>query len=91
MSHTLRIAYELLAIRTGPLGLLPLHRLGSAPAASLDDVRREARDVLGRAFGAEGVEVRERVRALSGRIAGAWEEGGEARGEGEALLEFVGL
>ena len=97
MEENLKIAYELLEVRSG-LGLQPLYRGGAnkRPEGTLDAVRREAREVLERAFGEDGRTKRENVRRLNVKIGAAWEKeeevgGGSAWRNLEAFVVDAGL
>ncbi|OJT14532.1 UDP-glycosyltransferase 76E2, partial [Trametes pubescens] len=85
LTETHRVAYELLEVRTGQ-GLRPIFRTGKAPTGTLDAVRAEARDVLARAFGEEGAQMRARLVALRERVNGSWAEGGASRKDMEAFV-----
>ena len=53
------MGYELLEVRTGH-GLKPIYRTGYTPKGTIEAIQAEARDVLTKAFGADGgVEARE--------------------------------
>ncbi|GJE88822.1 glycosyltransferase family 1 protein [Phanerochaete sordida] len=86
LTENLRAGYELLAVRTGH-GLRARARTGTAPAGTLDAVRAEAREVLVRAFGADGEERRANVGALRERSEGLWRPGGGAWRAGEEMLD----
>ena len=63
VTETLGIGYELLEVRSGH-GLKPIFRTGYTPQGTIDALKREAREVLGKAFGEDGKEKRERIRRL---------------------------
>ena len=88
LSETLDVGYELLEVRTGH-GRKPILRTGHAPVGTIDAVRREARDVLAKAFGADGAKKREKVMELRQRILGEWKEDGASRTDVLAFLESL--
>ena len=83
-----KVGYELLEVRTGA-GLKPILRTGFTPTGTLDAVRAEARDALGKAFGEDGKEKRRNMEALQGKVLAEWDEGGAARRDAEAFLDSV--
>ncbi|KAK7692877.1 hypothetical protein QCA50_004512 [Cerrena zonata] len=86
LSETHKVAYELLEVRTEPWGLKPLYRTGKAPTGTLDAVREEARVVLDKAFGEDGMTKRENMKPLQKAILDAWKENGSARKDVERFL-----
>ncbi|KAI0760930.1 UDP-Glycosyltransferase/glycogen phosphorylase [Trametes elegans] len=80
LSENLCIAYELLSVRHGA-GLGRIFRTGVVPDGSLASVRAEITDVLRRAFGDEGEEMRQRLEGVRAKLDRAWNEDGEARRE----------
>ncbi|CDO71485.1 Glycosyltransferase Family 1 protein [Trametes cinnabarina] len=96
LTDDLNVAYELLEVRHGH-GLGRIYRTGYTPVGTVEAVRNEVRDVLTRAFGADGEAKRGRVAELKDRLSDAWrkvgggekEEAGIGRREVEAFLEDV--
>ncbi|KAI0634587.1 UDP-Glycosyltransferase/glycogen phosphorylase [Trametes polyzona] len=88
LTDDLRVAYELLEVRHGT-GLGPVYRTGKTPVGTVEAVREEINDVLERAFGVDGQEKRERLQDVRKVLARAWDEGGSARMEVEALLADI--
>lgn len=86
LSETHKVAYELLEVRTEPWGLKPLYRTGKAPTGTLDAVREEARVMLDKAFGEDGMTKRENMKPLQKAILDAWKENGSARKDVERFL-----
>ncbi|CDO69246.1 Glycosyltransferase Family 1 protein [Trametes cinnabarina] len=84
-------AYELLEVRTGQ-GLKPIYRTGKTPAGTVEAVEAEARDVLTRAFGEDGVRKRAHLIQLRKEVLQAWSDpvdgdsGGSSRKD---LMTFV--
>ncbi|KAF8586996.1 glycosyltransferase family 1 protein [Ramaria rubella] len=76
LTLNLDVAFELIEVRTGP-GLKPLYR-GVTPAGTVEAVKREANDVVRRLQGPEGARKRKNAEAMKDRLAGEWEEGGNA-------------
>jgi hypothetical protein len=80
-------AFELLSVRTGTGARQPL-RLREAPPVyfSVQAVRCETRELLGKLGCEEGLRVRERAGRLAMKMNESWEEGGEAVRELERLM-----
>ncbi|KAH9858671.1 UDP-Glycosyltransferase/glycogen phosphorylase [Lenzites betulinus] len=88
LTETYGAGYELLEVRTGE-GLRPIFRSDYTPTGTLDAVRAEARDVLQRAFGEDGVGRRAKMLALKARVDKAWEKGGASHTDVEAFLDTL--
>ncbi|KAI5116762.1 hypothetical protein M0805_004979 [Coniferiporia weirii] len=84
----LNVSYELFEVRTGSYGLRPVHRLGRSPVGTLEALREETRDVMMRAFGADGREKRRNAERIKDEISGSWAEGGYCWKEIRGLLDF---
>ncbi|KAI5116763.1 hypothetical protein M0805_004980 [Coniferiporia weirii] len=84
----LNVSYELFEVRTGTYGLRPVHRLGRAPVGTLEALREETRDVMARAFGADGREKRRNAERIRDEISGSWKEDGYCWKEIRGLLDF---
>ncbi len=83
-----QIGYELLEVRTGS-GLKPMYRTGFIPKNTVDALKAEAREVLTKAFGADGKEKRERLEEVRKGVTGAWEEGGSSWRDASAFLDSL--
>ncbi len=88
LTEDLDVAYELLEVRNGT-GLMPIYRTGRTPAGTLDAVRAELRDVLARAFGADGQEKRARLQKVRKTLEGAWAEGGAGKRDVETFVDSL--
>ncbi|OSC96929.1 glycosyltransferase family 1 protein [Trametes coccinea BRFM310] len=88
LTYNVEMAYELMEVRTG-VGAGPLRRTGKAPLGTLDAVRDELRDVVGKAFGPDGTTKRQRLLGLRDTLEKAWTEGGIARQEVGQFLDDV--
>ncbi|KAI9064794.1 glycosyltransferase family 1 protein [Trametes sanguinea] len=86
LTEQLEVAYELLEVRTG-IGLAKIYRTGYTPVGTVDAVRAELRDVLARAFGADGEAKRAKMQGLRETLGKAWKKDGIARQEVEAFLD----
>lgn len=86
LSEQLNVGYELIEVRTGPAGLHTIYRNGRTPVATIEAIKGEARDVLAKAYGPDGVEKRERLVALTNAVTHEWEEGGGALRDVKAFL-----
>ncbi|KAH9851061.1 UDP-Glycosyltransferase/glycogen phosphorylase [Lenzites betulinus] len=88
ISETLQIGYELIEVRTGA-GLHPIFRNGRTPKGTIEALKEEAREVLAKAYGADGAEKRARLAPLRHAITHQWEEGGAALRDMKAFLESL--
>ncbi|RPD78353.1 UDP-Glycosyltransferase/glycogen phosphorylase [Lentinus tigrinus ALCF2SS1-7] len=88
IADQLQIGYELIEVRTGH-GLGPIYRNGKKPVGTVDAVKAEAREVLGKAFGEDGAKKRERLKAVSDAVNGEWEDGGSSKRDMLAFLESL--
>ena len=86
LTETYNAGYELLEVRTGH-GLRPIYRTGKAPSDTLDAVKKEALDVLQKAFGEDGERKRSNLLAVKARIDRAWEDGGASRRDVGILVD----
>lgn len=89
MSDVLKIAYELIEVRSGPSGLHPIYRNGKTPVGTTEAMKEELRAVLGKAFGEDGAQKRQKVLALRERVNRDWAEGGASLRDVSAFLEGV--
>ncbi|KAH9925915.1 UDP-Glycosyltransferase/glycogen phosphorylase [Epithele typhae] len=81
-----KVGYELLEVRSGS-GLQKIFRTGYTPVGTIDAVKAEARDVLGKAFGKDGEDKRARMRVLQQALLSEWEEDGTSKRDVSAFLE----
>ena len=85
IADQLQIGYELIEVRTGH-GLGPIYRNGRKPVGTIDAVKAEAREVLGKAFGEDGAKKREKLQAVSKAMNGEWEDEGSSKRD---MLTFL--
>lgn len=88
VSENLKIGYELLEVRTGH-GLKPIFRTGYTPVGSTEAIKREAREVLAKAFGEDGAGKREKLQVLRQSVNSEWEQGGTSLRDAEHFLDSV--
>ncbi|KAG5647511.1 hypothetical protein DXG03_009448 [Asterophora parasitica] len=86
LSENLKVAFELLEVRTG-LGLQRLHRNGKTPKGTPEAVVEEIRAVVDAARGEEGEKLRKNAEKLKEAFVAAWEDGGAAKVELHHFLE----
>ena len=79
------MGYELLEVRTGH-GLKPIYRTGYTPKGTIEAIQAEARDVLTKAFGADGAEKRARLEQMRKSVVTEWEDGGKSK---ENMINFL--
>ena len=89
LEHNLDIAYDLIEIRTGDHGQKPVRRNGQVPVGSIEALRAEAVEVLGKAFGKDGERKRANVAKLRERVLTAWDEDGSSRQDAQRLLDDI--
>lgn len=88
ISENLKIGYELLEVRTGH-GLKPIFRTGYTPVGSIEAIKREAREVLAKAFGEDGARKRDQLQVLRQSVNREWEQGGTSLRNAEHFLDSV--
>ncbi|KAH9895030.1 UDP-Glycosyltransferase/glycogen phosphorylase [Cubamyces lactineus] len=88
MTENFDAAYELIEVRTGD-GTKPIFRNGRKPVGTIEAVKAEARDVLTKAFGEDGVKKRERLLRLQQEVLSEWDEGGASRRDFMAFLDSL--
>ncbi|TCD64138.1 hypothetical protein EIP91_004487, partial [Steccherinum ochraceum] len=88
LSENLNVAYELLEVRTGK-GMLPLYRTGKAPAGTIEAIKREAREVLEKAWGEDGRIKRQNMKQLQGKVLHAWDRDGPATKDLDRFMDVV--
>lgn len=96
LSENLKVALELVEVRTGECGVgvngktKPLHRSGRAAQGTRAAVRAEFLGVIDAVRGEKGAEIRANTQRLKSMFNEAWEQGGDAREQVRAFLkEFV--
>ncbi|KAI0324788.1 UDP-Glycosyltransferase/glycogen phosphorylase, partial [Cubamyces sp. BRFM 1775] len=88
ITDELNVAYELLEGRDG-WGLGTIHRTGFTPSGTVSAIEDELRDVLVRAFGADGRAKRVRLQELKAKLQDAWDIGGSVREGVQSLLDSM--
>ncbi|KAH9847629.1 UDP-Glycosyltransferase/glycogen phosphorylase [Lenzites betulinus] len=89
VSDSLQAGYELIEGRSGSNGLKPIYRTGRQPTGTVEALKAEVRDVLGRAFGADGARKRENMQKFSRAVEREWDEGGVARENMSAFVDSL--
>ncbi|KIM47087.1 glycosyltransferase family 1 protein [Hebeloma cylindrosporum] len=87
LSCTLKVAFELIEVRTGSNGLKPMLRNGLAAKGTREAVGRELREVIDACRGEAGSELTKNAQKLKWKFQKAWEDGGEAKRELNAFLK----
>jgi len=90
LTMNLDVAYELFEVRTGN-GLKAIHRTGKAPVGTLESIRVEAMDVLGKAFGEDGKKKRANMIDLQKKILSSWSSGGASEIEMRELVDLASI
>ena len=86
-AYTLRVAFELVEVRTGH-GLKPLHRLrGRKPEGTRVAVGREMCEVIDATRAEAGQELRKNAEIVKAEMQKSWDKGGSAKKELRLLLE----
>lgn len=91
MAHTADVAFELVEVRMGKLGLRPMLTAGKTPTGTLDAFKAEFAGVLDRVDGAEGARKRANAMRIRNGLTKAWTEGGSARTAFDALMGKFGV
>lgn len=86
MVDNLKIAYELLATRTGPDVDRPIYRTGKPVPNTLEEVREEAIKTLKLAFGPDGEIKRQNIMKLREKFIAAWNDDGPSR---RSFIDFL--
>ena len=89
ISCNLKVAFELVEVRTGPDGLKPMLRNGLAAKGTPEAVGKEFREVLDACRGEQGDELRRNAQEMRRKFEKAWEDDGEAMQELNAFLEWL--
>ncbi|KAF5313262.1 hypothetical protein D9619_003742 [Psilocybe cf. subviscida] len=87
LSENLKVAIELIEVRTGENGLKPLRRTGRAAKGTRAAVREEFLGIIDDIRGAKGADLRMAAERLKSEYADAWKKGGDAKLEMRAFLE----
>ena len=90
VSEKLQIGYELIEVRSGN-GLKPICRNGRVPAGTVDAVKGEMREVLGKTFGEDGEKMRARLAGVRRAVLAEWEDDGASRCDIGAFLDNLPL
>ncbi|KIM38978.1 glycosyltransferase family 1 protein [Hebeloma cylindrosporum] len=86
LSCNLKVAFELVEVRTGSDGSQPMLRNGRAPKGTREAVGEEFRQIIDACRGEQGEELRRNAKEFQRKFEKAWEEGGEAKQELKAFL-----
>ncbi|KIM47391.1 glycosyltransferase family 1 protein [Hebeloma cylindrosporum] len=86
LSCTLKVAFELVEVRTGPDGLKPMQRNGLAPKGTREAVGKEIREVLEACRSERADELRRNAQEMKRKFENAWEDDGEAKRDLNAFL-----
>lgn len=78
LTDNLKIAYELLEVRSGH-GLKPICRTGVAPRGTADAIQEETNHILDQAFGEDGRGKRVNVEKLKELLSHVWTEQGSSQ------------
>ncbi|PPQ70942.1 hypothetical protein CVT25_013291 [Psilocybe cyanescens] len=90
LSETLKVAIELIEVRTGEKGLKPLLRNGRKPKGTREAVGIEFRETLDACLGERGQELRRNAQDIKTLFAKSWGAGGISRQEFDAFLKKYG-
>ncbi|KAH9476166.1 UDP-glucosyltransferase 45 [Psilocybe cubensis] len=91
LSENLKVAFELLEVRTGERGLKPLLRNGRQAKGTREAVGIEIRDVLDACRGEKGAELRKNAQAIKAKFDKTWQADGISRKDFNACLEQYGI
>lgn len=89
LSETLKVAYELIEVRSGHAGLRRIFRTGRTPSGSQEAIFDEASRVLELAFGPDGARKRTAIRQLQAGFRSEWNEGGDSCRAAKKFVEDV--
>ena len=87
LSCNLKVAFELVEVRTGSDGLKPMLRNGRSPKGMREAVGEEFRQIIDACRGEQGEKLRRNAKEVQQKFETAWEDGGEAKRELNAFLE----
>ena len=88
--HDLDVAFELMEVRTGALGLKPIFTTGKTPLGTAEAFEKELNGILDALEGEAGARKRANVQKIRKRLAEAWGKTGEARRAFEQFLDHFG-
>ncbi|KAH9476195.1 UDP-glycosyltransferase 84A1 [Psilocybe cubensis] len=91
MTENLKVAFELIEVRTGANGMKPLLRNGRQAKGTREAVGVEIREVIDACRSEKGDELRRNAQAIKAKFAEAWTENGVSRKEFRAFVEKFGL
>lgn len=91
MSEGLKVALELIEVRTGEHGMRPLLRSGRKAQGTRDAVGIEIRGVIDACRGPKGEEIRKNAQAIKAKFAKTWGDDGVSRNELHVFLKKHGL
>lgn len=89
VTDNLHAGYELVETRGGPDGLKPIYRSGRQPRGTVEALKGEVREVLGKAFGEDGEEKRMNLLKITSAVQHEWDDGGVARRDMAAFLSGI--
>ena len=87
LTCNLKVAFELIEVRTGPDGLKPMLRNGLAAKGTREAAGKEFREVIDACRGKQGDELRGNAQEMKRKFEKAWEDDGEAKRELKEFLE----
>ncbi|KAF8542582.1 hypothetical protein BDD12DRAFT_876041 [Trichophaea hybrida] len=85
--YGLDVAFELLEVRTGELGLKTMFATGKTPEGTVEAFERELEEVLEGMKGEVGERKRQNARRIRQGLEGVWGDGSKTRGVFERFLE----
>lgn len=88
----LNVAFELIEVRTGEAGMMPLLRMnGRKPKGTREAVGAEIREVLDACREEKGAELRKNMADMKSKFGGAWGKDGHSRRDFNAFLDKFGF
>ncbi|KAH9476237.1 UDP-glycosyltransferase 84A1 [Psilocybe cubensis] len=91
MSINLKVAFELIEVRTGPNGMKPLLRSGHKASGTREAVGVEIRRVIDLCRGDQGKELRQNAMELKTELSKSWDENGISKKEMKRFAETYNL
>lgn len=91
MTVNLKVAFELVEVRTGKNGMKPLLRNGRQAKGTREAVGVEIREVIDACRSEKGDELRKNAQAIKAKFAEAWTDGGVSKMEFGVFVEKFGL
>lgn len=86
LTESLRVAFELLEVRTSEHGVKLLLRDGRTPKGTRDAVGIEIREIIDACRGPKGEELRRNAQGFKAPFLQAWQKDGASRTDAQALL-----